>query len=216
MIYLFAVSGIVIASFLAFQDVYDALQAETANRAKAEGERDEARRQFAALSPSEQQKMIERLQSSNEQLAQYLKDTQSQLGELKRQIAATAEPWKLTSDQKRELAKILDEEVDRFPIAVKCLIASTQSQTYTQDLTEFLMAHGWRAQPNCFNGLRPDIAGLYLALPRNAEDFGAMPANAPRLFSIFSRAGIKLKVGTDDSLNMGETAVVIGNAPGHL
>jgi hypothetical protein len=115
-------------------------------------------------------------------------------------------PWTLTSVQKTKLGKVLDEEVARkFPIVVKCLIGSSQSQSFTASLVEVFNAHGWQATAACLgSNLRPDLTGVYLAIPQiSMFEFGPVTEETSRILYIFNQANIEIDVGSDNDLVSG-------------
>ena len=68
MVYCFAVSGIVVASFLAFQDELDALNVALGERDQLRSERDVTRQQLTTIAPSEQEQKIAELTTKLERL----------------------------------------------------------------------------------------------------------------------------------------------------
>ena len=121
-------------------------------------------------------------------------------------------PWVLTADEKVKLRKILREEADRkFVINYMCLVGSSQSQTFVQDLYSAFREEDWTLQGNCFlNNIRPDLVGIYLGLSFDANDGENIPDDAPRLLSMLTRAGLTVHVAFGD-MQHGSFALVIGN-----
>jgi hypothetical protein len=68
MVNCFAVSGIVVASFLAFQDEFDALNIALGERDQIRGERDVAKQQLVTTTPSDQEQKIADLTTKLERL----------------------------------------------------------------------------------------------------------------------------------------------------
>jgi hypothetical protein len=121
-------------------------------------------------------------------------------------------PWTLSADQKITLGKILDDEV-KFSIPYRCLIGSTQSQGFTEDLLEFTRSHGWKMEGNCFGGLKADLIGILLAIPYESFIQPGCPVaeSAGKILSMFTRAKIEMKIGYDDTLTCGQFWLGIAN-----
>src|SRR5262249_47613920 len=125
-------------------------------------------------------------------------------------------PWTLNAQQKTALGRILDKEVaNKFVIPSRCLIGSTQSQTFLEDFGTFARSHGWNVSGSCLGGLRADLVGIYLAIPYPSySDFGCPPAeNATTLLNMLTRSNIQIHVGWDDKISCGEFWLGIANQP---
>ena len=124
-------------------------------------------------------------------------------------------PWKLSAVQKTSLGKILDEEANsKFVIPFRCLIGSSQSQSFTEDLVDVFRGHGWQSSGSCLRGMNADLIGLYLSIPYDSFNEGGCPVseNAARLLNMFTRAKIELKIGYDEkSIRCGEFWLGVAN-----
>jgi hypothetical protein len=123
-------------------------------------------------------------------------------------------PWMLSPSEKRDLGKALDQEKNHVSVSIHCLIASSQSQSLTNDLIIAFRNHGWTdTAGTCINNLRPDIYGVGIALPSSAfENFGIVPPEAEVARYILAVSGLAPVVAPDLELNSG-FYVVVGSRP---
>jgi hypothetical protein len=193
------------------------------------GQLDDYKRAFPGKSPDEAAKEVAALRSALDETRVHLSSLESavSLAERKNQEKITSiqaqiskeqkrpfRPWTLDTDQRTKLGKELeDNKMKKYPIQIQCLMGSTQSQSFATDLISLFRQHEWEVIPNCFiNNLRPDIIGVYLALPTSAgENFGTMPEHAPELFNMLRLAKIDIKVGFNETDS--GFVLVIGNPP---
>jgi hypothetical protein len=78
-------------------------------------------------------------------------------------------PWELTYDQTLKLGAILDHTPKKFLVHVNSLEGSTQSQSFGLSLTKVFGAHFWPVTWQVDEGLRPDLIGVSISLPRDAN-----------------------------------------------
>ncbi len=126
--------------------------------------------------------------------------------------------WHMTEVEKTALGIELDKipEPDRFEVKVKCL-PDAGSRTFVEDVAKVFIDHNWKITANCFfSDLRPDITGLYVAVPK--EQIGKknedLPKNLGTLLGVLNRAKISGKgIAIDEKANGDDFSLIVGNAP---
>jgi hypothetical protein len=123
--------------------------------------------------------------------------------------------WRLTDEQKQKLGEILDSapEQSRFPIDVRTLTGSTQSQMYKDDLANVFHDHHWQVYGGVDTAIRPDLVGLYIAISPEVKTEQDVPPNARILARIFEQSNIPFKVGTRQGVMKNVFQLDVGTQP---
>jgi hypothetical protein len=123
--------------------------------------------------------------------------------------------WHLPEYNKTLLGWALDkvDEKDRFPLPFKCLVSSSGSQTYMNDLAEVFIAHNWKLNGNCiFSNVRPDLLGVWISAAKEVTKVEDLPPQAKRLGEILTEAQIVFAYGHDE-IPKDQFFLVVGNGP---
>lgn len=137
---------------------------------------------------------------------------------IKKEAAKISGPgWHLTEEQRTSFIKNLDAipKKDRYPINIRCLLASTQSQSMALELNEILNEHGWSANISADQRLRPDIVGINIEY---AEDLAERrdkdsPFHGIDFYRLLASAGINATFGSYEGFNNDSVTLAIGSKP---
>jgi hypothetical protein len=123
--------------------------------------------------------------------------------------------WHLTDEQKQKLGQILDSapEQSRFPIDVRALAGSTQSQKYQDELAGVFQDHHWPVTAAADPGMSADLAGLTIALSPDVKTAQDVPPNARILASVFEQSNIPFKVGNREGVAKNTFQLDVGTPP---
>jgi hypothetical protein len=199
--YLLSLAGIVVASFLAFNDVY--LELQTTQRQLAE-----TQEKLVAKGPEEQVKAIVRLQADNRQLETDLHSTQQTLSALQQSLQAR----RLSQEERQKLTSVLaahegqqsgDLYIAAFPSCHECM-------TYVYELaTAINSVPSWTAQPMVNILLKVDFSGIGVGV----RDSQSPPSTATILVEALKAAGISYTIESLSIIGPDACMLVVGNKP---
>jgi len=152
-VYCTAVSGIALASFLAFQDERDALTIALAERDQARTERNEALRQLAAIAPGSEEEILPGSQKYTVTPSALDKEFANSSTKLER---LRANEWAPLSDEER--ANLVAALKPLVPHSIIIACESVNCETLSSDLIAAFHDAGWSASKLASGGL--DTAGM--------------------------------------------------------
>lgn len=209
--------AVLIASFLAFDDVSKRNRALQTSVTTVIGERDEARRQRDRnVSPA-----INSLSGDLAVARGQIDQQRDEIGRLKKDLEMSRQPWTMKDDMRSALATEIAKvpEGERFKVVFWCS-QDTNSRTFLEDFGKVFKDHKWDVSANClFNNMRAGIRGIWITFKAGKEkegkpvNFDEVPGDAVKMGRIFNAARIPFSWGLNETLKDGEWYVGVGIGP---
>jgi hypothetical protein len=193
--------GIIVASFLAFRDIY--LELQDAQRALAK-----AQEQLAARGPEEQAKAITKLQEANSQLDTELRSTQQRLSALQ----SSMQTRHLSLEERKKFTEVLAAH-DGQPfgeISMRAFPSCHECMVYVYDLVDAIRSvPTWAASGGGNHYIKVDFSGIGIGI----KDTRVPPPIAGILADALKAAGLSFTIEPLDFVAPDRCMLIVGNKP---
>jgi DNA-binding transcriptional MerR regulator len=192
--YALSLVGVIVASFLAFQDIY--LELQEVRRALAKSQE-----QLTAKGPEEQARAITQLQERNNQLEQELSA-----------IRRSMQTRRLSPEERKKLTDALAlQDGQQFGvIEVTTNTACQECMIYRDDIVRTINSvPGWRARSIIEVNIRADVTGLVIGV----RDPNAAPPGADVFGKALKAAELPFTIGAVSYVSPDNFILIIGNKP---